>query len=409
MAAIYITGAAVPAREDPEYAALFKKLRIGMPRPAVDNACRKLGLDPSVLDNPDEPVPGRAPLPPEPGESKAAEERVGIILDFGVDVCRVGFATRVDPSDALKPSKPVAPLSAFPTAMAKWGQQSKARNYAASGSSNYAAAQLEHHTDRFGAAALACAHDPHGMWTVVNPWEFTKGLGRFVHRDVEKLIHQAFFAELRWDPANPELELPVVLTVPLLLSKGECESLTQIMFETFQVPAFYLHTKPVLSMYSVGKTSGVVVQLDGELGYVGPVYEAFLLPHATHKFAMEESGAAAAGVPAGLPEAIVGSVKKVDPDIQKDMLCEHGIILSGSSSESDGLAQRVAEEVQRLWTADPACCDLDKPIKFEQTAGGDAAFYGGLKFAGLEACKSMFITKAEYDKIGPRIVHGKCP
>jgi actin beta/gamma 1 len=35
--------------------------------------------------------------------------------------------------------------------------------------------------------------------------------------------------------------------------------MTEIMFETFDVPAFYLSLAPVLAIYSAGKTTGIVL------------------------------------------------------------------------------------------------------------------------------------------------------
>merc|ERR1719284_2344879 len=55
----------------------------------------------------------------------------------------------------------------------------------------------------------------------------------------------------------------------------------QIMFETFNVPAVYLESMPVLSLYASGRTTGVVITVgDGSMHAVA-VYEGYVLPHSS--------------------------------------------------------------------------------------------------------------------------------
>jgi len=41
--------------------------------------------------------------------------------------------------------------------------------------------------------------------------------------------------------------------------KSNREKMTQIMFETFNVPALYVSIQAVLSLYSSGRTTGIVM------------------------------------------------------------------------------------------------------------------------------------------------------
>lgn len=45
------------------------------------------------------------------------------------------------------------------------------------------------------------------------------------------------------------------------------------MFETFNVPAFYVSIQAVLSLYASGRTTGIVLDAGDGVSHVVPIYE----------------------------------------------------------------------------------------------------------------------------------------
>mmetsp|Transcript_5573 Transcript_5573/g.9566 ORF Transcript_5573/g.9566 Transcript_5573/m.9566 type:complete len:352 (+) Transcript_5573:80-1135(+) len=103
---------------------------------------------------------------------------------------------------------------------------------------------------------------------IVSDWE-----------NMEKVWEYCFSNELRVDPS----EYKVLLTEAPLNPKANREKMTQLMFETFQVQGLYVAIQAVLSLYSNGRTTGMVCDSGDGVTHTVPVFEGFSIPHAVKK------------------------------------------------------------------------------------------------------------------------------
>ena len=91
--------------------------------------------------------------------------------------------------------------------------------------------------------------------------------------DMEKIWHHTMYI------VAPE-KRPVLLTEAPLNPNADREKMTQIMFETFNLPAMYVAIQAVLSLYASGRTTGMVMDSGDGVSHGVPVYGGYALPHA---------------------------------------------------------------------------------------------------------------------------------
>jgi len=93
---------------------------------------------------------------------------------------------------------------------------------------------------------------------------------------MERIWHYTFYTDLRVDPS----EHPVALTEAPLNPRSNRETMAEIMFETFNVPAIYVAMQAVLSLYASGRVTGLVLDIGDGVSHIVPIYEGFALSHA---------------------------------------------------------------------------------------------------------------------------------
>ncbi|AOA61642.1 Dynactin complex actin-related protein [Komagataella phaffii CBS 7435] len=92
--------------------------------------------------------------------------------------------------------------------------------------------------------------------------------------DIELIWNQLLTKDLK---VNDVSDHPILVTeIPFNNVKNR-EKLTSMIFESFNFPALNLSIPAVLSLYSSGRTTGVVLDSGDEATYVVPIYEGFSL------------------------------------------------------------------------------------------------------------------------------------
>jgi actin-related protein len=93
---------------------------------------------------------------------------------------------------------------------------------------------------------------------------------------MERIWHHAFYNELRVAPEDH----PVLLTEPPLNPRGNREKMTQIMFETFGVPAIQIATSARLALHASGRITGIVIESGDSVTHTVPFYKGHMIPRA---------------------------------------------------------------------------------------------------------------------------------
>ncbi|KAJ7097408.1 actin family [Mycena epipterygia] len=223
------------------------------------------------------------------------------------------------------------------------------------------------------------------------------------------------------------VEHPILLTEAPLNPKANREKMTQIMFETFNVPAFYVNIQAVLSLYASGRTTDIVLDSGDGRGYpfattaereivrdpdgravVCARDESYELPDGqviaigNERFGAPEAlfQPAFLGLEAvGVHETKFNSIFKCDLDIRRDLY--GNVVLSGGTTMFPGIADRMQKELTALAPASMKIKIVALPERKY------SVWIGGSILASLSTFQNLWVSKQEYDESGPGIVHRK--
>ncbi|XP_030076995.1 actin-85C-like [Microcaecilia unicolor] len=271
---------------------------------------------------------------------------------------------------------------------------------------------------------------------------------------------------------------PILVTEVPLNPLSNRERMTELLFESFKVPAMYVSVQAVLALYASGRITGCVMDSGDGVSHTVPVFEGYFLPHAVLRLdlagtdltdylmrILTENGASFVSTAekeivrdikektcyiavdmeaemAKIPSEIEKEYKLPDGSLVKiqnqrfrcpeilfcpptigieapgiDKLClntimkcdidlrtmfYYNIVLSGGSSLFPGMAERIAKEMKKA-------LPVTTPLKvYAPSERKTSAWMGGSILSSLSAFQQMWVTAAEFNEIGPNIVHRKC-
>jgi actin-related protein len=91
--------------------------------------------------------------------------------------------------------------------------------------------------------------------------------------DMTEIWFYTFLDQLKVEPNHHS----VLMSENALNPKTNREKMTQIMFETFSIPAMYVTSQPFLSLLASGLSTGLVVDIGARCTQIVPVYEGNVL------------------------------------------------------------------------------------------------------------------------------------
>ena len=96
------------------------------------------------------------------------------------------------------------------------------------------------------------------------------------YKDLKNFWHDITFNELQIEMSDT----PTLLNIQNFSNQVHKKKSTEIFFEDFNVPSFFMLSDALLALYSVGKVNGVVLDSGFEKTSIVPIYEGNIYNHA---------------------------------------------------------------------------------------------------------------------------------
>ncbi|KAF9435388.1 hypothetical protein BGZ76_006395 [Entomortierella beljakovae] len=292
---------------------------------------------------------------------------------------------------------------------------------------------------------------------------------------MQRIWHYTFYNQLRIDPSQH----PVLLTDSPLNTKPDREKMTQIMFESFNVPFVNVTNQSSLALFSAGRTTGLVLDIGDTATHAVPLNEGLTVPHAIlrssvagrsvtqyltkllsdkgYRFdtpaavdivrnlkeklcyvaldfdqAMAQSKQTSVSASYSLPngqainidierfqapevlfkpywagiqdtpvhELAYNSIMKGGSDLRRPLY--ENILIVGGGTFSRGFADRLKSELSLFAPGSVKVNVINTPER------NYASWIGGASITANADTGAIWISRAEYNEVGPTIVHRKC-
>ncbi|KIM91042.1 hypothetical protein PILCRDRAFT_161600 [Piloderma croceum F 1598] len=192
-------------------------------------------------------------------------------------------------------------------------------------------------------------------------------------------------------------EHPVLVTEPAWNTTANRERMAEIMFEEFQVPAFYIANTGVLNAFAAGKGSALVIDVGETMASITPVVDGFVLRkglvsstlpqlvHANAKHILTTHTAVRRGIDL-YPHQLVASKTPVEPHALPRFTLREDRVSGTTESwkkwyeanEVDEWIQSVAGVLDQGWNDQVAASRSPKQYEFPT---GYNAYFGPERFA----------------------------
>ena len=139
-------------------------------------------------------------------------------------------------------------------------------------------------------------------------------------------------------------EHPVMLADSPTITEADRNKMAEIMFEKFEIPAYFVCSQSVLSLYSAGRTSGIVVDVGHSVAHSVAIHEGFAYPHTLNRLdlgggdltanlgdLLAESAAAGGGAADRLPADVCKAIKEQYGRVALDYAQESFLVVCSRS------------------------------------------------------------------------------